>query len=53
MGEKKLIIIDNYPVNSENKNSKVLEKQEFLEKIVDNIPENNIVIFSSSNIDKR
>lgn len=53
MWEKKLIIIDNYPINSENKNSKAWEKQEFLEKIVDNIPKNNIVIFSSANIDKR
>lgn len=53
MWEKKLIIIDNYPINTENKNSKSNEKQDFLEKIVDNIPENNIVIFSSANLDKR
>jgi len=53
MWEKKLIIIDNYPINSENKNSKSLEKQDFLETFVDKIPENNIVIFSSANIDKR
>ncbi|MDQ7008985.1 MAG: hypothetical protein Q9M94_01700 [Candidatus Gracilibacteria bacterium] len=53
MGEKKLIIIDNFPINGENKNSKSKDKEEFLGKIVDNIPENNIVIFSSSNIDKR
>jgi len=53
MWEKKLIIIDNYPINTENKNSKSTEKQDFLEKIVDNIPENNIVIFSSANLDKR
>ncbi len=53
MWEKKLIIIDNYPINTENKNSKAKEKEEFLEKIVDKIPENNIVIFSSANIDKR
>jgi hypothetical protein len=48
-----LIIIDNYPINADNKNSKATEKQDFLEKIVDRIPENNIVIFSSANIDKR
>ena len=53
MWEKKLIIIDNYPINSENKNAKATEKQDFLEKIVDKIPENNIVIFSSANLDKR
>ena len=53
MWEKKLIIIDNYPINSENKNSKAKEKEEFLEKIIDKIPANNIVLFSSSNIDKR
>jgi len=53
MWEKKLIIIDNYPLSTENKNSKTTEKQNFLEKIVDNIPDNNIVIFSSSNLDKR
>lgn len=53
MWEKKLIIIDNYPINSENKNSKAKEKEDFLEKIVDKIPENNIILFSSSNIDKR
>ena len=51
--EKKLIIIDNYPINSENKNSKEKEKEDFLNSIIDKIPENNIVIFSSTNIDKR
>jgi len=50
---KKLIIIDNYPTNSENKNSKSIEKQNFLETIIDKIPQNNIVLFSSENIDKR
>jgi len=53
MWEKKLIIIDSFPLSTENKNSKATEKQDFLEKIVDNITDNNIVIFSSSNIDKR
>jgi len=53
MWEKKLIIIDNFPINSENKNSKAKEKEDFLDSIIDRIPENNIVIFSSANIDKR
>jgi len=53
MWEKKLIIIENFPLNWENKNSKSIEKQEFLEKIIDQIPTNNILLFSSSNIDKR
>lgn len=51
--EKKLIIIDNLPLNWKNKNTKLSEKQDFLYKILERIPENNIVLFSSSNIDKR
>ena len=29
MWEKKLIIIDNYPINTDNKNAKATEKQDF------------------------
>ncbi len=54
MWEKKLIIIDDFPLNSTaRKNSKLSIKQDFLESIIEQIPNNNIVIFSSSNPDKR
>ncbi len=48
--EKKLIIIDKLPSNSKN-NSKELEEE--ITKILDKIPENNIVIFNSISPDKR
>lgn len=53
MWEKKLIIIDDFPLSWSNKDSDLNEKQDFLESILDKIPENNIVIFSSANPDKR
>jgi len=54
MWEKKLIIIDDFPLSAINKkNTKLSEKQDFLETIIKQIPNNNIVIFSSANPDKR
>ncbi len=54
MWEKKLLIIDNFPLTAaDRKNSKLSEKQDFLETIISQIPQNNIVIFSSANPDKR
>jgi len=53
MWEKKLIIIDDIPIGSKNKNTKLKEKQSFLETILERIPENNIVLFSSVWVDKR
>lgn len=53
MWEKKLIIIDDLPLSTSNKKIYLTEKQNFLENILDKIPESNIVIFSSSNPDKR
>jgi len=53
MWEKKLIIINDFPLKTSDKNPDLNEKQDFLESLLDNIPENNIVIFSTSNPDKR
>ncbi len=53
MWEKKLIIIDNLPLWTKDKSSDLQDKQNFIESILDNIPLNNIVLFSSANIDKR
>jgi len=59
MWEKKLIIIEDFPLSwsnkiwVSNKKSILSDKQDFLESIVKQIPNNNIVIFSSSNPDKR
>ena len=53
MWEKKLIIIDNFPLKSSEKNAELKEKQDFLLTLVENIPETNIVLFSSLNPDKR
>ena len=59
MWEKKLIIIEDFPLSwtnkvwASNKKSILSEKQDFLESIIKQIPNNNIVIFSSSNPDKR
>ena len=51
--EKKLIIIDNIPVSWDNKSKELLEKQGFCLSLLKQIPENNIVLFSSANPDKR
>lgn len=50
MLEKKLIIIDDIPANPKNKNP-LLEEE--ITKILDKIPETNIIIFNSSSADKR
>ena len=50
MGEKKLIIIDNIPWNSKEKNP--LLEEEIL-KNLEKIPETNIIIFNSTSPDKR
>lgn len=51
--EKKLIIIDNFPLSAWEKSSEFKNKQDFLETLLDNIPEENIVLFNSLNPDKR
>jgi len=51
--EKKLIIIDDLPLKSNLKDKNLNIKQDFLLWLLDNIPENNIVLFSSHNPDKR
>lgn len=53
MWEKKLIIIDDIPLKSSEKNSELIAKQDFFDLLIGKIPENNIVIFSSTNPDKR
>lgn len=54
MWEKKLIIIDDIPLNSvDSKNKTLSAKQDFLSKILSSIPDSNIVIFSSCLPDKR
>lgn len=53
LSEKKLIIIDDIPLSSKQKNSKFKEKQLFIEWLLEKIPENNIVLFSSIWVDKR
>lgn len=53
MWEKKLIIIDDLPLKTSDKSTDLNEKQDFLESLLEKIPENNIVIFSSSSPDKR
>lgn len=53
MWEKKLIIIDDFPLKTSNKNPILNEKQDFLESILEDIPDDNIVIFSSYSPDKR
>lgn len=49
--EKKLIIIDDVPSTSERKD--LSEKETFLLSLIDDIPEENIVLFNSLNPDKR
>jgi len=51
--DKKLIIIDNFPLSISEKSDSLKEKQDFLETILEKIPENNIVLFNSINPDKR
>ncbi len=53
MGWKKLIIIDDFPLSSSNKEKDLILKQEFLYALLDKIPQDNIVVFSSVNPDKR
>lgn len=51
--EKKLIIIDKIPLSADVKDKKLWEKQEYLWSILDNIPDETIVVFSSFIPDKR
>ena len=53
MWEKKLIIIEWFPLSSNEKSSELTNLWEYLNSIIDKIPENNIVVFSSANLDKR
>ena len=46
---KKLIIIDSVPLSYSEKNWDLKSKQDFIESILENIPEENIVVFSSIN----
>jgi len=51
LGWKKLIIIEDIPTSSSSKQNQ--EKQDFLYELLEQIPQDNIVLFSSSNPDKR
>jgi len=51
--EKKLIIIEWFPLSSNEKSSELVNIWEYLNTILNKIPENNIVVFSSANLDKR
>ena len=53
MWEKKLILIDNIPLWASVWNAILNIKQDLLLEYLDKIPENNIVLFSSANPDKR
>ncbi len=53
MWEKKLIIIDDFPLSADKKTTQAQSKQDFLENVITHIPESNIVIFSSCSPDKR
>ncbi len=53
MNEKKLIIIDDFPLKAGEKDQALIQKQDLLQGIITDIPENNIVLFSSSSPDKR
>ena len=50
---KKLIIIDQIPLSSSEKSSDLKSRQDFIESLLDKIPDENIVVFSSINPDKR
>jgi len=52
MWEKKLIIIENIPIQT-SASSELKQKQEFIWELLEKVPENNIVVFSSANPDKR
>lgn len=51
--DKKLIIIDSIPTNASEKSADIKAKQEFIESLLEKIPEDNIVLFNSINPDKR
>lgn len=51
--EKKLIIIDDIPLSSTIKNTKLLALCDVILQCLENIPEDTIVLFSSHNPDKR
>lgn len=53
LAEKKLIIINDLPLKTVDKEKKIKEKEEFIMNLLSTIPENNIVLFSSVNPDKR
>ena len=53
MWEKKLIIIEKIPLKTSDNKWDLKEKQDFLESLLEKIPEDNIVLFSSSSPDKR
>ncbi len=53
MWEKKLILINDFPLSSSIKDWELSLKQDFLESILEKIPEDNIVVFSSVSPDKR
>ena len=53
LSEKRMIIIDDFPYSSEKSFSWASEKESLILKMLPHIPEENIVIFSSLNPDKR
>ncbi len=53
MNAKKLVIIDNIPTTSKNKNTDINQKQDFLLTLIEKIPEENIILFNSVWPDKR
>jgi len=57
LSDKKLIILDDIPLSLSLKNKKtlsnILEIEDYIYSILDKIPDSNIVLFSSWNIDKR
>ncbi len=50
---KKLLIIDGLPASTSNKSKTTGEKQDYLLSVLDKIPDDNIVLFSSASPDKR
>jgi hypothetical protein len=57
MATSKLIILDDIPLvanlKSKRNYSDILEIEEYILTILDKIPDRNIVLFSSTNVDKR
>lgn len=51
--QKKLIIIDWLPLSSIEKSADIKSKQDFIESLLEKIPEENIVLFNTVNPDKR